>query len=285
MTRLPTLFLSHGSPMHALDPGASGNAWAALARELPRPRAVLIASAHWDSAVPMLTGAQRLDTIHDFGGFPAPLYALRYDAPGAPDVAQRASALLKDAGMAAGIDGLRGIDHGAWVPLRWMYPDVDVPVVQVSVQTARGTAHHWHLGQALAPLADEGVLIIGSGHVTHNLRDWMAARQRPAPMPYAEQFSEWLAERIASGDHDALIDYRSLEPDGARAHPTEEHFVPLLVAWGAAATGARAERFHRGIEGGALSMDAYAFWPRDGAKALEGDVAASTDRPHPASTR
>jgi 4,5-DOPA dioxygenase extradiol len=279
MTRLPTLFLSHGSPMHALEPGASGKAWAALAQQLPRPRAVLIASAHWDTAIPMLTGTQKLETIHDFGGFPEPLYALRYDAPGAPDVAQRASALLKDAGMAAGIDGLRGIDHGAWVPLRWMYPDIDVPVVQLSVQTARGTAHHWHLGRALAPLAQEGVLIIGSGHATHNLRDWMTALQRQTPMPYAAQFSEWLAERIANGETEALIDYRSLEPDGARAHPTEEHFVPLLFAWGAAQAGARAERFHRGIEGGALAMDAYAFWPDDAMPELHGGTAHAAEMP------
>jgi 4,5-DOPA dioxygenase extradiol len=284
MSRLPTLFLSHGSPMHALEPGASGKAWAALAQQLPRPRAVLIASAHWDTAIPMLTGTQKLETIHDFGGFPAPLYALRYDAPGAPDVAQRASALLKDAGMAAGIDGLRGIDHGAWVPLRWMYPDTDVPVVQLSVQTARGTAHHWRLGQALAPLAEEGVLIIGSGHATHNLRDWMTARQRQTPMPYAAQFSEWLAARIADGDKEALIDYRNLEPDGVRAHPTEEHFVPLLFAWGAARDGARAERFHRGIEGGALAMDAYAFWP-DGGIPASRDKTARAARLPPAAAR
>jgi 4,5-DOPA dioxygenase extradiol len=284
MTRLPTLFLSHGSPMHALEPGASGKAWATLAQQLPRPRAVLIASAHWDTAIPMLTGTHKLETIHDFGGFPAPLYALRYDAPGAPEVAQRASALLKDAGMAAGIDGLRGIDHGAWVPLRWMYPDVDVPVVQISIQTARGTAHHWRLGRALAPLAEEGVLIIGSGHATHNLRDWMTARQRQVPMPYAAQFSDWLAARIANGDTGALIDYRSLEPDGARAHPTEEHFMPLLFAWGAAQPGARAERFHRGIEGGALAMDAYAFWPDDGLPAQRGDPARAARSP-PAAAR
>lgn len=261
MARLPTLFLSHGSPMHALEPGATGAAWAALARSLPRPRAVLIASAHWDTDVPMLTGAHKLETIHDFGGFPAPLYALRYDAPGAPDVAQRASGLLRDAGITAGIDGCRGIDHGAWVPLRCMYPDVDMPVVQLSVQTARGTAHHLHLGRALAPLADEGILVIGSGHATHNLRDWMGARQQQTNLPYVEHFVDWIAARVAAGDTQAIIDYRSLEPDGARAHPTEEHFVPLLLAWGAAGAGARPQRFHRGIEGGALAMDAYAFWP------------------------
>src|SRR5665213_3328693 len=195
MIALPTLFVSHGSPMHALDAGPAGAAWAALAQKLPKPRAIVIASAHWDTAVPMLTGASRLSTIHDFSGFPAPLYALRYDAPGAPALAQRAVALLKDAGMAAGIDGSRGLDHGAWVPLRFMYPQADIPVLQVSVQTARGVEHHWQLGRALAPLAADGVLIIGSGHATHNLGDWRPAGS--AALAYAGRFADWLAERPA----------------------------------------------------------------------------------------
>ena len=138
---LPTLFLSHGSPMHAIEAGAVGDAWAALGRRFPRPDAVLIASAHWETSVPMLTGNPKPETIHDFGGFPRELYAIRYPAPGAPDVASKAVALLKDAGITAGIDGCRGLDHGAWVPLRWMYPDADVPIAQLAVQPARGTAH------------------------------------------------------------------------------------------------------------------------------------------------
>lgn len=266
MPTLPTLFISHGSPMHALDAGAAGKAWSALARKLPVPRAIVIASAHWDTAVPMLTGSTRLSTIHDFSGFPAPLYELRYDAPGSPALAQRAVNLLKEAGMAAGIDGSRGIDHGAWVPLRFMYPDADVPVVQLSVQTARGVAHHWQLGRALAALADDGVLVIGSGHATHNLRDWRPANDEA--LAYAARFSDWLAGRIAQGDHRAVADYRDAQADGARSHPSEEHFVPLLFAWGAAAPDAKPERFYQGIEGGALSMDAYAFWPADNRRAI-----------------
>jgi 4,5-DOPA dioxygenase extradiol len=266
MRKLPTLFISHGSPMHALDAGAAGKAWAALARGLPKPRAILIASAHWDTAVPMLTGAPRLSTIHDFSGFPAALYQLRYDAPGAPELAQRAVTLLKDAGIAAGIDGSRGIDHGAWVPLRFMYPAVDIPVVQLSVQTARGMEHHWALGRAVAPLAGEGVLIIGSGHATHNLRDWHPAGT--GPLDYAKRFADWVAERIAAGDHHAVADYRDAQADGARSHPSEEHFVPLMFAWGAAAPDATPQRFYQGIEGGALSMDAYAFAPADNQRAI-----------------
>jgi 4,5-DOPA dioxygenase extradiol len=259
MSGLPTLFLSHGSPMHAVEPGPAGEAWAALARGLPKPRAVLIASAHWETAVPMVTGNPKPETIHDFGGFPEALYRIQYPAPGAPDVAAEVVALLKRAGVAAGIDGCRGLDHGAWVPLRFMYPDADVPVVQLAVQPERGTAHHVELGRALASLADDGVLIIGSGHATHNLRDWMQARRRPQTMPYAQAFASWLRERLEARDTDALIHYRDRAPDAARAHPTEEHFLPLFVAWGAAGENVHAERIIEGMEGGVLAMDSYRF--------------------------
>jgi 4,5-DOPA dioxygenase extradiol len=276
MKRLPTLFLSHGSPMHSIEPGAAGEAWAALGRSLGKPAAILIASAHWETAVPMLTGSARPETIHDFGGFPRELYDIRYAAPGAPDLAARAVALLKARGIAAGIDGCRGLDHGAWVPLRWMYPDADVPVVQLAVQPGRGTAHHVELGRALAPLAGENVLIIGSGHVTHNLRDWMQNRQRPAAeASYARDFAVWLAQSLARGDTDALVRYRELAPGAARAHPTDEHFLPLFVAWGAAGEDTRAERVVEGMEGGVLSMDSYRFDARAADGANVGAATAS----------
>jgi len=259
MTRLPTLFLSHGSPMHAAEPGAAGRVWGALGGTLPRPRAVLIASAHWETSVPMLTGNRQPATIHDFGGFPPELYKLRYPAPGGSDLATQAVALLKDAGITAGIDGCRGLDHGAWVPLLWMYPAADIPVVQLSVQTGMGTAHHLRLGRALAPLAADGVLIIGSGHTTHNLRDWMTNPRRQEPLRYAQAFADWVGDRLKAHDAAALIEYREQAPDAARAHPTEEHFLPLLVAWGAAGEAAQAERIISGFEAGALSMDSYRF--------------------------
>jgi 4,5-DOPA dioxygenase extradiol len=261
MTRLPTLFLSHGSPMHAIEPGAAGKAWEALGRTLPRPRAVLIASAHWETSVPMLTGNPKPETIHDFGGFPEELYTLRYPAAGAPALAARAVALLKDAGITAGVDGCRGRDHGAWAPLLHMYPLHDVPVVQVSVQPALGTLHHVALGRALAPLADDGVLVVGSGHTTHNLRDWLANPRRHEPLRYAQAFADWLQERLLAHDTTALVHYREQAPEAARAHPTEEHFLPLHVAWGAAGDGARAERVVTGFEGGALAMDSWLFHP------------------------
>ena len=256
-----TLFLSHGSPMHALAAGSAGEAWREIAAALPKPRAVLIVSAHWETELPMLTGRERLETIHDFGGFPAELYRIRYDAPGAPDVAQRAATLLRAAGYTAAIDGCRGIDHGAWVPLKWMYPGRDVPVVQLSVQPSLGTEHHLAMGEALAQLADEQVLVIGSGHVTHNLRDWFMHREDPQPLSYVEQFAEWLHEQLESGDREAVLAYREQGPGAVRAHPTEEHFLPLFVAWGAAGAKSQARRLHAGFEGAALAMDAYLFEP------------------------
>jgi 4,5-DOPA dioxygenase extradiol len=260
MTPLPTLFVSHGSPMHALDPGGAGPAWRALADSLSaKPRAILVASAHWETSLPMLTGASKLQTIHDFGGFPEPLYRLRYDAPGSPDVAQEAAQLLRDAGLAPSINACRGLDHGAWVPLRWMFPEIDVPVVQVSVQPELGSAHHLALGRALGPLRNHGVLVIGSGHVTHNLRDWFASQGARSALPYVAEFATWLERKLVTRDIDALVAWHEQAPHALRAHPTDEHFLPLFVALGAAGDGATAEKVYAGIEGGALAMDAYRF--------------------------
>ena len=276
MASLPSVFVSHGSPMHALEPGAAGDAWRALGRRLARPKAIVIASAHWETNVPMLTGSAKPETIHDFHNFPEPLYRLRYPAPGAPGVAQRAQGLLKDAGFTAAIDGCRGLDHGAWAPLLYMYPDADVPVVQLSIQPELGPGHHLAVGRSLRKLLDEGVLIVGSGHMTHNLRDWM--RGSGQPQPYAQQFAEWVRERLEAHDADALADYRARSPHGARAHPSDEHFLPLFIALGAARAhptdehflplffalgaardGYKAERFFSSIDSGVLSMDAYVF--------------------------
>jgi 4,5-DOPA dioxygenase extradiol len=260
MAALPVLFISHGSPMHALHAGAAGEAWSALAAKLPRPRAILIVSAHWETESPELTGAAHPETIHDFYNFPQPLYQIRYPAPGAPDVAARAHALLRDAGFrAAVVDPARGLDHGAWSPLLHMYPAADIPVTQAAVQPALGTAHHLSTGRALAPLSEEGVLIIGSGHMTHNLRD-----RRPdgsPPLAYAAEFQAWVDAAIHAHDFDALVDYRKRSPHGARAHPTDEHFLPLFFALGAANPEYVAERIYDGIEQGALAMDTYCLRP------------------------
>jgi len=259
MASLPSLFISHGSPMHALDAGAPGRAWAALADALPRPSALLMVSAHWETSLPLLGGSRQPETMHDFGGFPAELYQLRYPAPGAPEVAERAAALLHEAGLGARIDGLRGLDHGAWSPLLHMYPQADVPVLQLSVQPQLDAAHHLAMGRALAPLRAEGVLVIGSGHATHNLRDWMAGPPDAPPLPYAKAFADWLHQRLCAGDDAALTGWRELAPAAERAHPSVEHYLPLLVAWGAAGERPRAERFFAGFDGPALAMDAYRF--------------------------
>jgi 4,5-DOPA dioxygenase extradiol len=254
---LPSVFISHGSPMHALQPGPAGEAWAALGRRLPRPKAILIASAHWETNIPMLTGNPKPETIHDFSGFPEPLYKLRYPAPGSPELAQRAQALLKNAGFTAGIDGCRGLDHGAWTPLLYAYPEHDIAVVQLAVQPGLGPRHHLGVGRALQSLSKEGVLLVGSGHMTHNLRDWMRGAGQPAP--YAREFSEWVRDQIEKRDWDALVEYRSRSPHGVRAHPTDEHFLPLFVALGAAAEKGKAERIYDAIDAGVLAMDAYVF--------------------------
>jgi len=259
MSRFPVLFVSHGSPMTALEAGRAGAAWQRLAREVGKPRAVLIASAHWETDLPMVTGSARPETIHDFGGFPDALYAIRYAAPGAPDVAAEAVAALKSAGITAGIDGCRGLDHGAWVPLLHMFPDADVAVVQLSVQPARGAEHHIALGRAIAPLSEQGVLIVGSGHATHNLRDWRMNASRPAELRYVAEFSAWIASRLAASDDAALAAWKSEAPDALRAHPTDEHFLPLLVAYGAAGERPQVERVHQEVIDGALAMDAYRF--------------------------
>jgi 4,5-DOPA dioxygenase extradiol len=262
---LPTVFISHGSPMHALEAGrsATGRAWQALGRRLPRPRAILMASAHWETERPALTGAARPETIHDFGGFPQPLYEIRYPAPGAPELAERARELLAESGLEASVDPQRGLDHGAWTPLLYAYPDADVPVAQLSLQSALGPRHHLALGRALAPLAREGVLIVGSGHLTHNLRELRSVRETgvgPAAA-YVGEFQEWVRGLIEAHDYDRLADYRRLSGAGVRAHPTEEHFLPLFVALGAAHAQARAERFIDHVEGGVMAMDAYLLHP------------------------
>jgi 4,5-DOPA dioxygenase extradiol len=254
---LPTLFLSHGSPMHALQPGAVRGVWENLGRTLPRPKAILIASAHWETNIAAVTGAAKPETIHDFYSFPKPLYEIQYPAPGAPEIAEKALGLLIENKFKAAVDPTRGLDHGAWSPLLYMYPKADVPVVQLAVQTELGPKHHLALGRALAPLAEEGVLILGSGHLTHNLRD----RGNGGVAPYALAFQDWVKQRIDRRALDELADYRRLTPDGVRAHPTDEHFLPLYVALGAAGAGYRAERLYDGIEMGALAMDAYLFRP------------------------
>lgn len=252
---LPTIFVSHGAPDILLHESPAKTFLSGLGREFPTPRAVLCVSAHWTTNAPSVDVALEPRTIHDFGGFPPEMYRMQYPAPGAPDLARDVADRLATAGVAASVTE-RGLDHGAWVPLKLMYPDARVPVVQIALQPHLGAKHHHALGLALAKLRHEGVLVLASGGATHNLGELGAGDVAPA---WVRAFDDWLVERATSGDADALVDYRRRAPDARRNHPTEEHFLPLHVALGAAGEGARASVLHRSVQFGTLSMSAFRF--------------------------
>ena len=256
-TALPSLFVSHGAPTLALADSPTGRFLDALGPVLPRPAAILVASAHMDAPRPLLNGNAAPATLHDFGGFPRELYALRYPAPGAPALATRAAALLHDAGFDAATDATAPIDHGVWVPLLRMYPAADIPVVALSVSPARDATWHYALGTALAPLRAEGVLVIGSGGFVHNLGalQWQAGDQPTAA--WASGFADWMERHVVTGDAAAAQAWRSQAPQPLSAHPTPEHLLPLFVAWGAA--GGRGRRLHAAWELGTLALHAFRF--------------------------
>ncbi|MGB4466873.1 MAG: class III extradiol ring-cleavage dioxygenase [Azovibrio sp.] len=251
----PVLFVSHGAPDLLLHPGRTGALWAELGQTLPRPRAILAVSAHWGSSRPVVSATPKPETLHDFSGFPAALYQLRHEAPGAPDLAPRVQDLLSSAGLPIDIDHRRGLDHGAWVPLQLLYPAADIPVTQLSLQPAAGPEWHLRLGEALAPLRQEGVLILASGAITHNF-GWLSWSADAPPYGPAREFSDWVAARITAGERHALLDYRRLAPHGSSAHPTEEHLHPLFVALGAGKNQTPRRYTPEFIYGG-LAMDVY----------------------------
>ncbi|MBV8628373.1 MAG: dioxygenase [Paraburkholderia sp.] len=232
-TRLPTLFLSHGAPTLPIDPSLPSREFAALSAHLPRPKAILMLSAHWGTAQPVVSTSSAPETIHDFYGFPRQLYEIQYPAPGAPEVALRAAALLGEHGIAAATEP-HGLDHGAWVPMLLMFPEADVPVAQLSIQPRMDAAHHFRIGRALRALKDEGVMVIGSGQITHNLRAAdFSARPEDAD-PRVKEFTDWFEARLAARDIDALLDYRVQAPHAVLMHPTDEHLLPVYSALGAA---------------------------------------------------
>ena len=264
---LPSLFVSHGAPLLAVAPGRAGNCLAALGAQLPRPAAIVVVSAHWETRRPAVTAVAQPVTIHDFHGFPAALYELRYPAPGAPGLAARVAQALETAGLETDLDPVRGLDHGAWVPLLLMFPNADVPVLQVSVQPGATPEHHWAVGRALAPLCRQGVLVMGSGSITHNLGDAHPEAEDTGEAAYSREFREWIAGAVAAGDTARVLRWAREAPHARRAHPTDEHFVPLLVAMAAGADGARHERLHAGVTFGVVGMDHYLF----GAEHLQGN--------------
>lgn len=260
MNALPSLFISHGSPMLAVEDGAARRFLMEWPHRIARPQAVLMVSAHWQGRDgPEVGVTAQPKTIHDFGGFPRALYEIRYPAPGAPETAARAARLLRDAGFNVAENAERGLDHGAWVPLSLMYPEADVPVFQVSLIHDAGPEDHYRLGAALQALRQQGVLIIGSGSLTHNLYEFRGQDPNDPAPPWVTEFAEWMAETLAAGRIADLMDYRRRAPSAARNHPTEEHLLPLFAALGAAGGSPHVERVHRSNTYGILAMDAYAF--------------------------
>jgi 4,5-DOPA dioxygenase extradiol len=256
---MPSLFLSHGAPTLPLTDTPARAFLSGLGGTLTHPKAILVVSAHWETAVPTVSAAERNETIHDFRGFPRALYEMSYAAPGSPAVAARVAELLRAAAIDCNIDRSRGLDHGAWVPLLLMYPQADIPVLQLSVQPHLGPEHHLRVGRALAALRQEGVLVIGSGSFTHDLSEFRGhGLNDPAP-DWVNSFADWFHDELTGNQTDKLLDYRRQAPFAAKNHPTEEHLLPLYTALGAAGEKAEAERLHASATYSVLRMDVYAF--------------------------
>jgi 4,5-DOPA dioxygenase extradiol len=257
-TSFPLLFVSHGAPTFAIEPGLAGPKLAELGRELPKPDAIVILSPHWMTRGEVsVTASTAPKTIHDFGGFPDALYQLSYPAPGAPELASHIVDLLQTAGWKSRLDPVRGLDHGAWVPLLYLAPEADIPVVQVSMPATLDTRSAWQLGLALKPLREMNVLIVASGSLTHNLYEFRGATSHGAD--YVKQFAAWTAKTLQAGNIDQLLDYKQYAPSAERAHPTDEHFLPLFIALGAAGKSYQTMVLDGGITHGVLAMDSYLF--------------------------
>lgn len=255
MSVLPSIFISHGAPTIALKESPVRTFWRTLLTGVGRPNAILCVSAHWETDTPSVSLAERPETIHDFYGFPDALYELAYPAPGAPDLARRVVSLLSPAGFPCVEEPERGLDHGAWIPLMEMLPDADIPVTQLSIQSKKDMGYHLELGRALAPLRQEGILVLASGGAVHNLG---AFQMEGSHVPdWARRFDAEIARAVEEGDELALVHYRT--EDGAKAHPRDEHFLPLGVAFGAGGVGATGKVLHRGFMDGAIGTAAYAF--------------------------
>ena len=262
-TSLPSLFVSHGAPLFAIEHGSTGPAlrqWAEDKAPAERLRGIVLMSPHWMTPIPRVMTHPSPATWHDFGGFPPALYELQYPAPGEPALAQEVLRLWTEAGIEARADAQRPFDHGAWVPLMHLYPKADVPVVQVSLPARLDPAGLLALGRTLAPLREQGVLIVGTGSMTHNLAEFFGGQREPAT--YVLAFSRWIEQAVASGDREALLAWRERAPSAARAHPTDEHFLPLFFALGAAGWGENAvpvNYLSREVMYGMLAMDALAI--------------------------
>lgn len=255
-----SLFVSHGSPMLAVEDCSARRFFQAWHNHHKEPIFILVVSAHWEHAGgPVVGMAEWPETLHDFGGFPRELYSIRYPVPGAPNVAQQAVALLRGSGFHVMTDAARGLDHGAWVPLGLLYPDADIPVFQVSLIHGAGPEEHYRLGVALQSLHDLGGLIVGSGSLTHNLYEYMGHEIDDAPPHWVTDFERWMKDNLEAGRIADVLNYRALAPYAVQNHPSEEHLLPLFVALGAAGNGARGVQVHASHTYGVISMGAYVF--------------------------
>jgi 4,5-DOPA dioxygenase extradiol len=263
MELAPVFFISHGAPTFAIEPGTLGPRLHTLGQQLASAKAVLVVSPHWQTRDVQVMTTVKPETMHDFGGFPAALYKLQYPASGQPDIAAEAARLLTEAGFATTFDDQRGLDHGAWVPLMHLLPDVNVPVFQVSMPRTLTTAQALKLGQALAPLRAQGVVILASGSMTHNLYEFSPYATRVEP--YVQEFAAWVRSAVQAKTTDALVAYRELAPHAQRAHPSEDHFLPLLVALGARCDD-EVRVIDESIIHGMLSMESYVWGIRETAK-------------------
>jgi 4,5-DOPA dioxygenase extradiol len=282
---LPPVFVSHGSPMIALEPGAAGAFMTRLGPAIDaafgRPKAILAISAHTAARAPVLLAAARHEAVYDFGGFDPKLFTLRYDASGAPELAAQVAELLAQAQIDVHTVAEGGLDHGIWTALRYVYPNADIPVLPLAFVPSQSPAAQFALGAALGSLTAQGVLVLGTGSITHNLRRALAGGLRVDPnqpnqpeIPESAAFREWMRARAAARDWDALFDYRARAPHGVDMHPTDEHLLPWFVAAGAGGRADAPVRLHDSVTLGSLGMDAYAFGPQ--AAALARQLEAST---------
>jgi 4,5-DOPA dioxygenase extradiol len=252
MPTMPALFLGHGNPMFALADNAFTRGWSAVCLALPRPSAILCVSAHWYIGETAVTAMAQPRTIHDFGGFPRELFECRYPAPGDPALAERVRALLEP--VPVRLDQEWGLDHGTWAPLCKVYPQADIPVVQLSIDATGPPSFHYEVGQRLSLLRDEGVLLVGSGNVVHNLRRYAWDGSMSGPYDWALRFDTRVRELLQAGDDAALVEYEALGPDGRLAIPTPDHYLPLLPLLGARRADEPVTFPVEGFDGGSMSM-------------------------------
>ena len=255
--RLPVIFFGHGNPMNALDNNPYAKSWQELGAQLPRPRAILAISAHWYVPATLVTASEHPRTIHDFGGFPRELYAIQYPAPGDLGLAARVTELLARYGAMGDMEW--GLDHGTWSVLAHVYPKADIPVVQLSIDETLAPALHFEIGTALQPLRDEGVMIVASGNIVHNLHAFAWGRHPVEPFDWARRFETKARELLLAGNFDPLIEYESLGEDARLSAPTPDHYLPLLYAMGASDERDRVSFPVEGIDGGSVSMLSVLF--------------------------